>query len=233
MWTISSIWYEEPLLKFAQAFYIHRVFWIYTKFNLKRKLRKMILIITSLHRNIIKIAVRRNVYCVVVWAVMSFRTMPVLRIYVYTFKLEVWLNAVRLYSIRRFQGRWIIRSMAGSGSYKSMLSISQPRLRLAHLDPDGGRGTCIWKVGVHEHGLHSFLTKKSTMWIIAALKIWKLTIMNPRNYCSMYYRTNCLQHSLLSGEHLRFPFRKCRIKFSASGTGKGISLFSSFPPERF
>jgi len=191
----------------------------------------MLLIITSLHRNIIKIAVRRNVYCVVVWAVMSFRTMPVFR--TYTFKLEVWLNAVRWYRIHKFQGRWIIRSMGGSGSYKSMLSISRPRLRFAHLDTDGGRGTCILNVGVYERRLHGFLTQKSTMWIIAALKIWKLTVMYPRNYCSRYYRTNCMQHSLLSGEHFCFPFGKCRIKFSASGTDRGISLFSSFPPGGF
>ena len=53
--------------------------------------------------------------------------------------------------------------MGGSGSYKSMLSISRPRLRFAHLDTDGGRGTCILNVGVYERRLHGFLTQKSTM----------------------------------------------------------------------
>jgi hypothetical protein len=38
-----------------------------------------------------------------------------------------------------------------------------PRLRFAHLDPDGGRGMCIRNAGVHEHMLHGFLTQKSTM----------------------------------------------------------------------
>lgn len=151
----------------------------------------------------------------------------------YTFKLELWLNAVRLYSISRFQGRWMIRSMGGSGRYKPMLHISWPYLRLAHLDPDGVRSTCIRNVGVHEHRLHGFLTQKSRTWIIAAMKAWKLTIMYPRNYCSRYCRTKCMQYSLLSGEHFCFLFRKCRIKFTASGTGRGISLFSSLPPEQF
>jgi len=132
-----------------------------------------------------------------------------------------------------FQGRWINRSMGGNESYKSMLPISWPRLCLACLDPDGGRGTCIRNVDVHEHRLHGSLAQNSTMWIIEAMKIWMLTVMYPRNYCSRYYRTNCMQHSLLSGEHFCFRFRKCRIKFSASGTGRGIRLFSSLPPEQF
>lgn len=179
MWTISSIWCEESLLKFVKAFYIHLVFGIYTKFILKRKLRKIPLIMTSLFRNIAKIAVWRKVHCVVIWVVMLFRPMPVFQRY--TFKLEVWLNAVRLCGISRSQGRWIIRSMGGSESYKPVLPISWPLLHLAHLDPDGGRDTCIRKVGVKEHRLHSSLTQNNRMWIIAAMKIWKLTFMYARN----------------------------------------------------
>jgi len=44
---------------------------------LKKKLIKMLLITTSSLQNTIKIAVWRNVYCVVVWVVMSFRPMAV------------------------------------------------------------------------------------------------------------------------------------------------------------
>lgn len=207
------------------------MFGIYTKFSLKRKLRKLLLIITLLLRNIIKKTVWRNVYCMVFWVVMSFRPMPVFRRY--TFRLEVWLDAARLYSISRVQGRWIAISMGGSGSYKPMLLVSWPRLHLAHLDSDGGRGTCIRNAGVHEHTLHGFWTQKSTMWIIAAMKIWKLAVVYPRNYCSRYHRTSSTQRSLLSGEHFCFHFRKCRIKFSAPGTGRGISSFSSLTGEQF
>jgi len=81
MWTVSSIWCEEPPLKFAQAFYVHIASGIYTKFSLKRKLRKLLLIITSLLQNIIKMTVWRNVYCMVVWVVISSRPMPVFRRY--------------------------------------------------------------------------------------------------------------------------------------------------------
>jgi hypothetical protein len=81
--------------------------------------------------------------------------------------------------------------------------------------------------------LKVFLTQKSTMWIISAMKIWKLTVMCPRNYCSTYYRNNCVQHSLLSAEHFCFPYGKCQIQFSASGTGRSISLFSSLLAQQF